>query len=283
MKKRKLSKSELGIYMVFIFLTIITLIPFILTIANAGRTNAEIIGGVSLLPSGHFIENLLTANTLAPLFKGLGNSFIVAISATILSIYFSTMVAYGFSVYKFKYNKHLFYFILATIMIPGQLSFIGFYNMIKGMGLLNSYIPLIVPGIAASGTVFFLRQYCDQTISFEMIESARIDGAGEFSIFHRIILPTLTPAMSTMAIFTFIGNWNSYLMPLLILNKTSKYTLPVMIRYIDGVASLQSTSINSGLGVVYASALLSIIPILIVFIIFSRQIIGGLNAGAVKG
>lgn len=283
MRKRKLTKSEVGIYVTFVFLTIITLIPFILTLANAGRTNSEIVGGVSLFPSGHFIENLNAANTLAPLFKGLGNSLLVASCATALSIYFSTMVAYGFSVYKFKYNKHLFYFILGTIMIPGQLSFIGFYNMVKAMGLLNSYIPLIIPGIAASGTVFFLRQYCDQTISFEMIESARIDGAGEFSIFHKIILPTLTPAMSTMAIFTFIGNWNNYLTPLLILNKTDKYTLPVMIRYIDGVASLQSSSVQSGIGAVYASALLSIIPILIIFVIFSRQIIGGLNAGAVKG
>lgn len=275
-------KGKAGIYITFVFLTVITLIPFILMIANAGRTNAEILQGISLFPSGHFMENIRAANSLAPLFRGLWNSFFVAAAATALSVYFSTMVSYGFSVYNFNFKKVLFYFVLGTIMIPGQLSFIGFYNMVKTMGLLNSYIPLIIPGIAAPGTVFFLKQYCDQTISYEMIESARIDGAGEFGIFHKIILPTLTPAMSTMAIFTFIGSWNNYLTPLLILNDTKKYTLPIMIRYINGVANLNSSSQRFGMGAIYAAAFVSVIPILIIFVTFSKQIISGLNAGSVK-
>jgi multiple sugar transport system permease protein len=251
-------------------------------IANAGRSNAEILRNVSLLPSGHFIENFKIANSLAPLMRGLLNSLFVSITATALSIYFSTMVAYGFSVYNFKFKKELFYFVLGTLMIPGQLSFIGFYDMVKGMGLLNNYIPLIVPGIATSGTVFFLKQYCDQTISYAIIESARIDGAGEFMIFHNIILPPLVPAMSTMAIFTFIYNWNNYLTPLLILNNTVQYTLPIMIRYIYGVATLQSSSQQAAMGAIYSAAFISVIPVLIIFVVFSRQIISGLNLGSVK-
>ena len=251
-------------------------------IANAGRSNAEIVGSVSLLPSGHFIENFKAANSLAPLIRGLVNSIFVSVTATALSIYFSTMVAYGFSVYNFKFNKGLFYFVLCTMMVPGQLSFIGFYDMVKGMGLLNNYIPLILPGIAAAGTVYFLKQYCDQTISYEIIESARIDGAGEFMIFHWIILPILIPAMSTMAIFTFIFNWNNYLTPLLILNNTEQYTLPIMIRYINGVANMKSISQQSGMGAIYSAALISVIPVLIIFVIFSRKIISGLNLGSVK-
>lgn len=276
-------KQKLGLYIPLILLGIISLLPFLIMVANAGKTDLEIATSLSLLPTGHFKDNLSTATTLAPLYQGVLNSLFVATTATILNIYFSTLVAYGFSVYKFKGNKKLFLFVLLTMMIPGQLTFIGFYDMIKGMGLLNSYIPLILPGIASAGNVYFIKQYCDQIISIDTIESARIDGANEFKIFHRCILPILTPAMSTMAIFTFIGNWNNYLIPLLIINDTQKYTLPVMLRYIAGMSSISSVSIANAQGAIYASALISVLPVIIIFVVFSKRIVGGLNAGSVKG
>lgn len=276
-------KHKFGIYIPLILLGIISLLPFLIMVANSGKTDLEIATSLSLLPTGHFQENVSTALSLAPLFRGVLNSLFVATAATVLNIYFSTMVAYGFSVYKFKHNKKLFLFVLLTMMIPGQLTFIGFYDMVKSMGLLNSYIPLILPGIASAGNVFFLKQYCDQIVSLETIESARIDGANEFSIYHKCILPILTPAMSTMAIFSFIGNWNSYLVPLLIINDTNKYTLPVMLRYIAGMSSISSVSIANAQGAIYASALISVLPVIIIFVIFSKRIVGGLNAGSVKG
>lgn len=277
------TKNKLALYIPLILLGIISLLPFLIMVANAGKTDLEIATSLSLIPTGHFKENLDTATTLAPLYRGVANSLFVATTATILNIYFSTMVAYGFSVYKFKHNRKLFLFVLLTMMIPGQLTFIGFYDMVKQMGLLNSYIPLILPGIASAGNVFFLKQYCDQVVSLETIESARIDGAHEMKIFHKCILPILTPAMSTMAIFTFIGNWNNYLVPLLILNDSNKYTLPVMLRYIAGMSSISSVSIANAQGAIYASALISVLPVIIIFVIFSKRIVGGLNAGSVKG
>ncbi len=276
-------KTKLSLYIPLILLGIISLLPFLIMVANATKTDLEIATSLSLLPSGHFKENLSTATTLAPLGRGVLNSLYVSISATVLNIYFSTMVAYGFSVYKFKHNNKLFLFVLLTMMIPGQLTFIGFYDMVKNMGLLNSYIPLILPGIASAGNVYFLKQYCDQTVSLEIIESARIDGAGEMFIFHKAILPILTPAMSTMAIFTFIGNWNNYLVPLLILNKAEMYTLPVMLRYIAGMSSISSVSIANAQGAIYAASFISVIPVIIIFLVFSKRIVGGLNAGSVKG
>lgn len=270
-------------YIFLVLLTIVTLFPFLIMVSNATKTSKEISSSISLMPSTHLMENIQAAESLAPVFLGLRNSLFVAVLATTFSIYASTMVAYGFSVFKFKGNKQLFAILLATMMIPGQLSFIGFYQMIRGMGLINSYIPLIIPGIANAGSVFFLKQYADQVVSHEVIESARIDGAGELRIYHKIIMPIMVPAMSTMAIFTFIGSWNNYLTPLMIINKTEKYTLPLMIRYINGVATLQSTSISNAEGAIYAAALISVIPVLIIFLIFSKKIIGGLNAGSVKG
>ncbi len=276
-------KTKASLYIPLILLGIISLLPFLIMVANATKSDLEIATSLSLLPSGYFKENLQTATSLAPLGRGVLNSLYVSVSATALNIYFSTMVAYGFSVYKFKHNNKLFLFVLLTMMIPGQLTFIGFYDMVKNMGLLNSYIPLILPGIASAGNVYFLKQYCDQTVSLEIIESARIDGANEMYIFHKAILPILTPAMSTMAIFTFIGNWNNYLVPLLILNKAEMYTLPVMLRYIAGMSSISSVSIANAQGAIYAASLISVIPVIIIFLVFSKRIVGGLNAGSVKG
>lgn len=276
------NKTKLVVtYIVFFLLAVISLVPFIMMMANAGRSNLEILSSVSLLPSGHFIENWKQANQMAPLLQGLFNSSVVAVLSTALSIYFSTLIAYGFSAYNFKGKNIMFTVLLLTMMIPGQLSFLGFYEMVKQYGMLNSYLPLIIPGIANAGTVFFLKQYSDQVFSKEIVESARIDGASELKIFHKIMLPIYSPAMATMAIFTFIGSWNNYLTPLLIINKTEKYTLPLMVRYISGVAAANPA--YGSQSSVYMAIFISTLPIVIVFIIFSRKIIDGLSSGAVKG
>ncbi len=277
------TRHKITLYIPLILLSIISILPFLIMIANAGKTDLEISTSISLIPSGNYKANFMTAIDLAPILRGVFNSLVVAVSTTALTIYFSTMVAYGFSVYDFKYKNALFYFVILTMMIPGQLTFIGFYQMVKQMGLINSYIPLILPGIASATTVYFLRQYCKQVISLEILESARIDGSSEIGIFHKIIMPILTPAMSTMAIFTFIYSWNNYLIPLLILNDTQKYTIPVMLRFIVGMSNVSSVSVANAQGAIYAASLISVIPVLIIFMIFSKKIVSGLNAGSVKG
>jgi carbohydrate ABC transporter membrane protein 2, CUT1 family (TC 3.A.1.1.-) len=162
-------------------------------------------------------------------------------------------------------------------MIPGQLGLIGFYNLVSKLKLVDNYIPLIIPAIAAPGTVFFLRQYILSTLPHTLLEAARIDGAGELKIFHKIVIPVISPGIATMSIGAFIGNWNSYLVPLIILNTPSKFTLPVM------VASLSSsTDISANQGAIYLSITISCIPILIVFAFCSKYIISSISAGSVK-
>ena len=256
------------LYAILIFLAVICLMPFLLMMVNATRTGSEIVKSFTLVPIVSSYFNL---------FKGMANSLLVALPATLFTSYFSAMAAYALVMYKFKGNKLLSGVIIIFMMIPGQLSLIGFYDLITGLRMIDTYWPLILPAIASPGTVFFLRQYCEGSLQPALIEAARIDGAKELHIFHKIILPLMSPGIATMAIGAFIGNWNSYLLPLILLNSPDKFTLPVMI------ASLNSSKdIASNQGAIYLAVAISVIPILIVFAFCSKYIIGSLSAGGVK-
>lgn len=271
----KIKKTIL--YILLILLGAACMFPFLLMMVNATRSGTEIVRSFTLIPSTHIKENWDLVFRYFNLFKGMWNSVLVAVPATILGAYFSALTAYGLAMYKFKGNKVLFMTILIFMMIPGQLSLIGFYNLCTKLHLVNSYIPLIVPAIAAPGTVFFLRQYVLSVMPPSLIEAARIDGARELYAFHKIALPIMSPGIATMAIMGFIGNWNSYLLPMIILNKNEKFTLPVMMATLKA-----STDINSNQGAIYLAVAISVIPILLVFAFFSKYIISSISAGAVK-
>lgn len=265
------------LYAILIFLAVICLMPFLLMMVNATRTGSEIVKSFTLVPGHALSVNWGIVSGCFNLFKGMANSLLVALPATLFTSYFSAMAAYALVMYKFKGNKLLSGVIIIFMMIPGQLSLIGFYDLITGLRMIDTYWPLILPAIASPGTVFFLRQYCEGSLQPALIEAARIDGAKELHIFHKIILPLMSPGIATMAIGAFIGNWNSYLLPLILLNSPDKFTLPVMI------ASLNSSKdIASNQGAIYLAVAISVIPILIVFAFCSKYIIGSLSAGGVK-
>lgn len=271
----KIKKSIL--YLILILLGLTCLLPFLLMIVNATRSGSEIVTSFTLIPSTYLAENWQTVFKFFNLFKGMFNSLIVAVPATLLTAYFSAMTAYGLAMYKFKGNKLIFGTILVFMMIPGQLGLIGFYNLCTKLHLINTYIPLIVPAVAAPGTVFFLRQYVMSVLPPSLIEAARIDGASELYSFHRIVLPVMSPGIATMSIMAFIGSWNNYLLPMILLNKNEKLTLPVMMATLRA-----STDINSNQGAIYLAVAISVIPILLVFAFFSKYIISSISAGAVK-
>lgn len=265
------------LYILLIILAVTCLLPFLLMLVNATRSGSEIASSFTLIPGNKLVENWHTVFEYFNLFDGMANSLKVAVPATVLTAYFSALTAYGLAAYEFKGNKLIFGTILVFMMIPGQLGLIGFYNLCTKLHLVNSYVPLIIPAMAAPGTVFFLRQYVMSALPPSLIEAARIDGAGELYSFHRIVLPIMAPGIATMSIMGFIGNWNSYLLPMIILNKKDKFTLPVMM------ASLRaSTDINANQGAIYLSVAISVIPILLVFAFFSKYIISSISAGAVK-
>lgn len=271
----KLKKSL--IYLFLIVLAVMCLLPFLLMMVNATRSGVEISTSFTLIPGSHLKENWEQMSGFFNLFRGMLNSLLVSVPATLLCVYFSSLTAYGLAFYKFKTNKIIFFAILVFMMIPGQLSMIGFYQLCTKLHLVNSYVPLIVPAIAAPGTVFFLKQYAESDLSPALLEAARLDGANELYTFHRIVLPILSPGIATMGIMAFIGNWNSYLMPMILLNDRDKFTLPVMMSTLRAATDLQQNQ-----GAIYLSVAISVIPILLVFCFFSKYIISSISAGAVK-
>ena len=265
------------LYICLTLLAIICLLPFVMMMVNATRTSDQIVKGFSLIPGTALAHNWDVVFSYFNLFKGMLNSLIVALPATFLGAYFPAMTAYGLACSDFKGNKLIFWVILVFMMIPGTLSMIGFYQLCATLHITNSYIPLIVPAIAGTGTVFFLRQYILSSLSPSLVEAARMDGASELYIFHRVDLPIVFPAIATFSIMSFIGNWNSYLLPMIILNSPQKYTLPVQL------ASLRSsTDITENYGAIYLCIAISMIPIILVFVTFSKYIISSVSAGAVK-
>lgn len=269
--------TKFFVYLFLVVLAVLCIAPFLLMIVNATRSGTEITSGFTLIPGSSTAENMKVVFSYFNPFLGMLNSLLVAVPATLLSAYFSAMTAYGMAFYEFKGNKILFGVILVFMMIPGQLSLIGFFELCTKLKLVNSYIPLIVPAIASAGTVFFLKQYAESTVPRALLESARIMGANELRIFNSIVLPIMGPAVSTMGIMGFIGNWNNYLLPMILISTPGKMTLPVMMATLNA-----STDINKNQGAIYLAVALSVIPILLVFAFFSKYIISSVTAGAVK-
>ena len=206
------------------------------------------------------------------------NSLIVSSLSAVLSVYFSTMTAYAIHAYDFKLKKFIYPFILAVMMIPSQVTALGFVKLVVGLNLEDSFIPLIVPTIAAPVTFFYMKQYMESTLPMSLIEAARIDGSGEFHTFNMIILPLMKPAIAVQAIFTFVNSWNNYFTPALILHEDNKKTLPILI------AQLRSADwLKFDMGQVYAMIAFSIFPVIVVYLILSKHIVQGVAAGSVKG
>ena len=266
-------------YIVLILVAFLCLIWFYILFINATRSHAELNRGFTPLPSTHLLENWtnLLHGTL-PMWSGLLNSLIVALLSAALSTSFSTMTAYAIHAYDFKLKKVLFTFILMIMMIPTQVTALGFLQLVTKMKLENSFIPLIVPSIAAPITFFYMKQYMDSTLPLSLIEAARIDGAGEFRTFNTIALPLMKPAIAVQAIFTFVSSWNNYFVPSLILHDDKKKTLPILI------AQLRSADfLKFDMGQVYIMIAFSIFPVIVVYLILSKSIVGGVTLGGVKG
>ncbi len=265
------------IYVFCSFLSLLAIIPFWIMIVNATRSTQAIQQSVSLIPSTFLGSNwsILTSKNFNVAI-GFKNSAIIAFGSTILSVYFSAMTAYGFKVYQFKLNKPLYAVVMAIIMIPGQVTGTGFFMFMYQLGLTNSYIPLIIPAISAASTVFFFRQYLEANFQVSLVEAARIDGAGEFFTFNRIVLPIMLPAMATMGIMAMIGSWNNYLTPLMLLSDNGMKTLPMMVQELRG--DIYRTEYGS----IYLGLTLTALPLMIVYFAFSKYIIAGVALGGVK-
>ena len=269
------------IYIVSIFFSILTLFPFFLMFINATRSSAEIQRYAVSFISEHPIQNLqrnwavFNGKDFHPA-TGFLNSFIISTGATILNVYFSSLTAYAISAYEWKFRDTFNAIIMAIMMIPGTVTMIGFYQAVYKLGLTNKLSMLILPAIAAPMTVFFMRQYLQATLSMEIVQSARIDGAGEFRIFNQIVIPLMKPAIATQAIFGYVASWNQLFTPLILLTNKKKATLPMMGDLLNG--DIYRTEFGS----IYLGLSITVLPLIIVYAFLSRYIVEGVALGGVK-
>ncbi|MFP3155101.1 carbohydrate ABC transporter permease [Lachnospiraceae bacterium ZAX-1] len=275
---RNLTKTI--IYVVCIFLAILSILPFWLMFVNATRSTVQIQNGISLFPSTHLFANWKAIGSKASsgfnALIGLRNSLIISVGATALAVYFSSLTAYALVAYDFRAKQAFFTFIMCVLMIPAQVSAIGFYRFIYQLHWMNNYLPLILPAIATPAMVFFMRQYLVASLSLEIVEASRIDGAGEFGTFNKIVLPIMVPAIATQAIFSFVGSWNNLFTPLILLTDQNMKTMPIM------VSLLRGDIYKTEYGAVYLGLAITALPLFIIYFLLSRYIIAGVALGGVK-
>lgn len=276
----KLTLLRILVYAIIIFLCILCLFFFYLLLIYATKSHAQVQGRFSLLPGTHLLDNFRNAWNDASINipRGMMNSFIVAICTSLLTTYFSALTAYGIYVYNFKLKKFAYGFILAVMMIPSQVSAVGFVQLAYKFNLTNHLWLLIVPAIAAPAVFYYMHQYLKATLPVEIVEASRIDGSSEFATFNRIVLPIMKPAIAVQMIFSFVTSWNNYFMPALLLTKAEVKTVPIMI------AQLRSADYSKfDLGKMYMFILMAILPVIVVYVLISKSIIKGVTSGSVKG
>ena len=268
------------VHVILIALSFLCLFFFYILIVNATRSHAELQRGFSALPGKYFLENLknVANDGTFPMFQGIINSLVVSTCSAALCTYFSSLTAYGLYAYDFKVRKAAFTFIMAILVMPTQVTAMGFLRLITNMGMYDSLLPLIIPSIASPSVFYFMYSYLESSLPLSLVEAARIDGSGEFRTFNRIVLPIMKPAIAVQAIFSFVGSWNNYFVPALVIQSKDKMTVPILIATLRGADYM-----NFDMGKIYMMITVAIVPIIIVYLILSKYIIEGVTLGGVKG
>ncbi len=280
MKSKKPSHVQSVIaHIVLILLAFMCLFFFYILIINATRSHADLQKGFSALPGKYFLENLknVANDGTFPMFRGILNSLIVSGSSAAICTYFSSLTAYGLYAYDFKLKKAAFTFIMAILVMPTQVTAMGFLRLITNMGLYDSLLPLIIPSIASPAVFYFMYSYLQSSLPMSLVEAARIDGSGEFKTFNKIVIPIMKPAIAVQAIFTFVGSWNNYFVPALVIQSKNKMTVPVLIATLRGADYM-----NFDMAKIYMMITVAIVPIVLIYLLLSKYIIAGVTLGGVK-
>ena len=266
-------------YIVLGILSFMCLFFFYILIINATRSHADLQKGFSALPGKYFLENLKSVanDGTFPMFRGILNSLIVSGSSAAICTYFSALTAYGLYTYDFKLRNAAFTFIMAILVMPTQVTAMGFLRLITKLGMYDTLWPLILPSIASPAVFYFMYSYLQSSLPLSLVEAARIDGSGEIRTFNSIVIPIMKPAIAVQAIFSFVGSWNNYFVPALIIQSKNKSTVPILIATLRGADYM-----NFDMGKIYMMILVAIVPIIIVYLLLSKYIIAGVTLGGVK-
>lgn len=277
-KKPNRAKSILA-HVVLIILSFLCLFFFYILIVNATRSHADLQKGFSALPGSNFLKNFMSVanDGTFPMIRGILNSLIVSGCSAAICTYFSSLTAYGLYAYDFKFKKAAFTFIMAILVMPTQVTAMGFLRLITNIGMYDSLLPLIIPSIASPAVFYFMYSYLQSSLPLSLVEAARIDGCVEFRTFNQIVLPIMKPAIAVQAIFTFVGSWNNYFVPALVIQSKNKMTVPILIATLRGADYMSFDT-----GKIYMMIMVAIVPIIFVYLCLSKFIIAGVTIGGVK-
>lgn len=279
MKTRSGKPHSIIAHIVLIILAFMCLFFFYILIVNATRSHADLQRGFSALPGSSFVANMQSVlnDPAIPILRGVINSLVVSGCCALIVTYFSALTAYGIYIYDFRFKKAAFTFIMMILVMPTQVTALGFLRLITSMGMADSLLPLILPSIASPAVFYFMHSYMQSSLPKELVEAARIDGSSEVGTFNRIVMPLLKPAIAVQAIFTFVGSWNNYFVPALVITSKNKQTLPIMIATLRGADYM-----NFDMGKIYMMITIAIVPIILVYLFLSKYIVEGVALGGVK-
>jgi ABC-type glycerol-3-phosphate transport system permease component len=265
------------LYAVLVTISVFMLLPFVWMVSTSFKLPQDVFGFPPVIWSErstaiNYIYLIMEKNIL----RITWNTFFISFTGTMLSLFFCSLGGYGFAKYKFPGQMWLFSLLLASMVIPAAVMMVPSFVLMRQFGWVNTFLPLIVPGAANAFGIFFMRQYIS-SINDELMDAARMDGAGEFGIYWRIIVPIISPGLVSLGLIFFMGSWNNYLGPLIYLKSPELFTIPLAIASFGGAVGL--TNYNAQM----AMSVISIIPLLFIFLLFQRRFVEGITAGAVKG
>jgi len=264
-------------YGVLVLITIVCLFPIVwMCLISIKDISESITGFNSILVTHPTLGNFKRLFEMIPVGQNTFNSVFTTIMGTVTSLFFCALAGFAFAKYKFPGKTVLFYFVIATMLVPPEVGSVPLFIIMKKVGLINSLWSLVIPRIATAVGIFYMNQYITD-VPDELVEAARIDGSGEFRTFNSIVLPIMKPAIAVQAIFTFVGSWNNYFVPALVIQSKSKMTVPILIATLRGADYM-----NFDMGKIYMMITVAIVPIIIVYLLLSKFIIAGVTLGGVK-
>ncbi len=266
------------LYAFLIGVSAFMLLPFIWMVSTSLKAPGQIFAKpLVLIPPDATLNAYQELFTKYNILGALKNTAVIAASSTAVSLFFCSLGGYGFAKFKFRGRGVMFAFLLGTMIIPFTVIIVPLYLIMRDLKWIDTFLPLIIPGAANAFGIFFMRQYIS-SISSELLDAARIDGAGEFGIYLRVVVPIIAPGLTSLGLIFFMGSWNAYLWPLLILKSPANFTLPLVIWFMNTPVGMQTTY-----HLQMAASVISILPLLVLFLVFQRRFIDGITSGAVKG
>lgn len=277
--RRRLTGGLSGfvLYGFLILVSCFTILPFVWMLSTSFKSADEIFAIPPILISPNFsLNSYIYLVQEYGILRNLWNTFVIAFFSTALSLFFCSLAGFAFAKYNFPGKSKIFAFVLGTMVIPFVVTMVPLYIIMRDLHWIDQYQAIIIPGAANAFGIFFMRQYMS-SISDEIVDAARIDGAGEFSIYWRVIVPIIAPGLTSLGLILFMGSWNSFLWPLIILKTQANSTLPLVIRSMTGPVGRTVYDVQM------AASIISLVPLLIIFLFFQRRYFEGIAAGAVKG